>query len=102
MQIFDTAGNFQRKFGRPGTGDGEFHYPSGITVDSSGYIFVSDRTNRVQVFNSHLRFVTKFGGKLIGDGQLSGPQGVDYTPEGRVAVADAQNNSIKVFYFPSE
>lgn len=102
VQIFDTAGNFQRKFGRPGTGDGEFHYPSGITVDSSGYIFVSDRTNRVQIFNSHLRFVTKFGGKLIGDGQLSGPQGVDYTPEGRVAVADAQNNSIKVFYFPSE
>lgn len=102
VQIFDLAGNFQRKFGRPGTGDGEFHYPSGITVDSSGYIFVSDRTNRVQVFNSHLRFVTKFGGKLSGDGQLSGPQGIDYTPEGRVAVADTGNNSIKVFYFPSE
>lgn len=101
VQIFDPAGNFLRKFGRPGTGEGEFHYPSGITVDSSGYIFVSDRTNRVQVFNSHLRFVTKFGGKQSGDGQLSGPQGIDYTPEGRIAVADAQNNSVKVFYFPN-
>jgi sugar lactone lactonase YvrE len=35
----------------PGTGPGEFHWPTGITVDSAGLIYVIDAGNqRVQAF----------------------------------------------------
>lgn len=44
IQIFTTDGIFIAKFGENGGLPGQFQYPMGIAIDSSGNIFVSDST----------------------------------------------------------
>ena len=40
---------FLTKWGSGGSGDGQFLFPSGVAVDGSGYVYVSDRDNhRIQ------------------------------------------------------
>ncbi|KAI8510061.1 hypothetical protein Bbelb_124890 [Branchiostoma belcheri] len=49
------------RFGREGSGEGEFRYPSGVAVSDEGTIFVLDAVNsRVQVFNSDGKFLRTF------------------------------------------
>ena len=51
IQEFDSDGNFITKWGSRGTVDGEFQYPHGIAVDSSGYAYVADTlNNQIQKF----------------------------------------------------
>ena len=51
---------FITKWGSTGTADGQFHSPSGVAVDSSGNVYVSDSTNnRVQVFGPNARTSTE-------------------------------------------
>ncbi len=48
-----TAGQLQYTFGTTGSGDGQFHNPQGIAVDSNGNIYVADRGNhRIQIFGN--------------------------------------------------
>lgn len=49
---FSPNGQNVRTFGGPGTGNGQFLKPNGITVDASGNVFVADTENcRVQKFS---------------------------------------------------
>ncbi len=51
IQVFDSAGNFQSKFGGFGSGNGEFNFPFGVATDSSDNIYVADTGNhRIQIF----------------------------------------------------
>jgi DNA-binding beta-propeller fold protein YncE len=51
IQVYDRAGQFLLPFGGNGKRGGEFNLPSGIFIDASDRIFVSDTYNRrVQVF----------------------------------------------------
>ena len=43
---FTNDGQFVRKFGTKGTGDGQFNLPHGVTMDSQGHIYVADRATR--------------------------------------------------------
>jgi len=96
IQVFDTAGVFQRKWGSPGSADGQFSHPYGMT-QYGGDIYVSDSGNlRIQVFNPAGAFQRDFGQSVSGDGLLSGPRAiVGYS--GEVYVADSDNQRIEVF-----
>lgn len=49
---FDKNRKFVRQWGGPGTRPGQFALPHAIVMDSSGKLYVADRSNvRVQVFN---------------------------------------------------
>lgn len=49
--VFTTAGEFVTAMGSYGTSAGQFHSPSGVTVDVDGYLYVCDYGNsRVQIF----------------------------------------------------
>jgi DNA-binding beta-propeller fold protein YncE len=51
VQKFDTNGHFITKWGSYGKGDGQFVDPEHLTVDSEGYVYVTDRhNNNIQVF----------------------------------------------------
>ena len=51
VSVFTYLGKFLKTFGKKGTALGEFDKPQGITVDTSGYIYVCDHmNNRLQVF----------------------------------------------------
>jgi tripartite motif-containing protein 71 len=50
--LFDTMGNFKGVIGSEGSLDGQFHYPAGVAVNTSGTIvYVADSgNNRIQAF----------------------------------------------------
>ncbi|XP_078574813.1 uncharacterized protein LOC144861018 [Branchiostoma floridae x Branchiostoma japonicum] len=49
------------RFGREGSGEGEFRYPSGVAISDDGTIFVLDSDNsRVQIFDSDGKFLRTF------------------------------------------
>ena len=54
------------------TADGQFSFPNGVAVDSSGNLYVVDfDNNRIRKFNSNGTFITKWGSYGTGDGQFS-------------------------------
>ncbi|MGQ9870601.1 6-bladed beta-propeller [Leptodesmis sp.] len=58
MQKFDTNGRFLKQWGSCGVGDGQFQEPSGIAIDGSGYVYVSDTyNNRIQKFDADGNFL---------------------------------------------
>lgn len=85
-------------FGTHGEGDGQFWYPSGITINSTGYIYVTDTNNgRVQVFDSNGNYLAQFGTYGTEDGQFRNAIGVAVNSTGHAYVVDAENHCVKVF-----
>ena len=90
--------SFIRTWGSPGSGEGQFNVPNGISVDSAGNVYVADfYNNRIQKFTSDGKFITKWGSEGSGKGQFNGPTGVDVDSAGNVYVADWDNNRIQEF-----
>jgi DNA-binding beta-propeller fold protein YncE len=90
--------SFITKWGSSGTADGQFSFPFGVAVDSSGNVYVADWGNdRIQKFNSNGTFITKWGSRGNADGQLSDPNGVAVDSSGNVYVADWGNDRIQKF-----
>jgi len=96
--IFEPDGTVAKRFGRYGTGPGEFLYPVGIAQDDHGDLYVAEygSNDRVQKFTADGEFLLSFGTFGTGPGQFQRPSGVVWH-EGRVLVADAINNRIQVF-----
>ena len=81
IKAFDQSGTFLYKFGKEGNQDGQFHWPSGMLLDSSNNLLVCDsNNNRVQQFSLDGRFT----GKTITD--LPDPTGIATAPDGRILV----------------
>lgn len=60
---FDRTGKFLLSWGKKGKGDGEFHLPHAIRIDSKGLVYVGDRENdRIQVFDQAGKYLRQFGG----------------------------------------
>ena len=98
IQVFDANGNFLRKWGTTGAGDGQFNEPKGIEVDGYGRVYVADTFNhRVQVFDTMGNFLGKWGTNGGGDGEFLNPWEIEVDSDGRVYVADADNHRVQVF-----
>ena len=93
-----SDGSVIAQWGEYGTGNGEFDAPSGIAVDSEGYVYVVDFYNhRIQKFTGSGEFVRKWGGEGRGNGNFRYPTDVAISREGEVIVADAYNHRVQVF-----
>ena len=103
VTVFDADGNFLRKWGSQGTGDGEFNGPAGIaagpsTSSGEGFIYVVEQHNaRVQKFTSDGAFLGKWGSQGSGPGQFNLPWGAATDSSGNVYVADWRNDRIQKF-----
>ena len=85
IKVFDRNGNPQYKFGKKGSGDGEFHSPSGMAVNKSGHLMVCDDFNhRVQVFELNGKFIGKFGREGSNLGELKNPASLAILSNGRI------------------
>ena len=91
---------FIKKWGTQGSGDGQFVYPHGIAIDSSGNVYVADSGNsRIQKFTSDGTFIREWGsgGTGTGDGEFYEPTAVAVDSSGNVYVADVGINRIQKF-----
>jgi len=94
-----------------GNGNGQFNFPIGVAVDSTGNIFVTDtKNNRVQRFDSSLTYAFQWGSSYAitctcfppsnGSGQFNYPEGIamdTFTVLGFLYVVDTDNNRIQKF-----
>ncbi|MBF0547041.1 MAG: IPT/TIG domain-containing protein [Candidatus Riflebacteria bacterium] len=99
VNVFDLSGNFIRKLGSFGSGAGQFRFPRGIAVDSSGNVYVADSKNaRIQKFNQDGAFLKKWGAYGTGDGQFSLLQQVAIDSSGNFIYAiDSLGNRVQKF-----
>ena len=94
----ETPPPYLTRFGKTGSGDGEFRYPHAIATDSLGRVYVTDKSNdRVQVFDAGGSYLTQWGSTGSGDGQFITPHGVAVDAAGNVYVADGSNYRIQKF-----
>ncbi len=115
VEEFSSAGAFVRAFGfgvsdglekfevctsscqkgNEGSGNGQFHTPDGVTVDSAGNVWVADYgNNRVEEFSSEGSFIAAYGSHGSGNGQFQSPESVVYD-DGLIYVVDTGNNRIE-------
>jgi sugar lactone lactonase YvrE len=91
-------GEFIAKFGRRGSGPGEFNFPTHLSVDAQRRIYVTDSLNcRIQVFDAAGHFLRAFGSAGDGPGSFSRPKGVAVDGDGHIYVVDAVFNNVQIF-----
>ena len=98
VQKFDSNGNFIKEWGSYGSNKGQFKAPIGITVSSSGNVYVADsENNRIQIFDLNGTYQSSWGYYGNGDGQFNNPNDVYIDHNEEVYVADSDNNRIQKF-----
>eukprot|EP00731_Ephydatia_muelleri_P028665 Em0020g309a len=71
--------------------------PSGLYIDSDGYVFVTEATNCVSIFKTDGTFVTSFGASGNALGEFNTPHGIARNCEGVVCVSDYGNSRVQLF-----
>jgi K319-like protein/Big-like domain-containing protein/NHL repeat-containing protein/6-bladed beta-propeller protein len=91
---------FVKKWGTPGSGNGQLGFPQGLAIDSSrGAIYVADTgNNRIEMFSTNGTFIKKWGTPGSGNGQFNNPSAIAVDPSrGFIYVADSFNYRIEKF-----
>ena len=102
IQKFTAEGEFLEAVGRRGSGNLEFDYPVGISINHKNKkVYVCDRWNhRVQILNEDLTFssnITGIDSACWEDGYFKFPWDVTFDSTGNVYIADSWNSCIQVF-----
>jgi DNA-binding beta-propeller fold protein YncE len=86
---FSKDGRFLKEWGRRGSGEGEFHTPHSILVDSRNRVLVADRENyRIQIFDMDGKFLAQWT-------HVGAPWGLDLSKDGKeLWMADGYNNRV--------
>jgi len=90
LQVFSASGEFLRTIPPP---DAQRWAPAGVTVDSAGFIYVTEsldlpeeQRHRVVVLDPQGKLVRQFGSKGEAPGQLMFPYGIAVDRQGRIYV----------------
>jgi len=94
---FNADGKLLQSFGSRGGGDGEFNYPTHVTVHNNT-LYVNDTMNfKIQAFNIDGSFLFSFGQVGDGSGNFAQPKGVGTDSHGNLYVVDAIFDSVQIF-----
>ena len=99
VKIFDLQGTLTGKLGHgKGGGPGQFMFPTYLTVDEQGNLYVADTLNaRVQKFDPGGGYLKTFGQGGDCWGCFDKPKGVALDGFGNVYVADAGWSNVQIF-----
>ncbi len=100
--IYNKSMYFLGIYGKPGSGEGQFHFPKGITADEDGNVFVADWGNHriVHLFFSNDRLLewrNSIGSLGEKPGKFNHPTGIALDSKYRIYVSDTDNHRIQVF-----
>lgn len=98
IKVYSPSGPKLREFGMPGTGPGQFDFPTGVFISPVGEVFVADQNNnRVQVFDRNGQFLRSLGKRgMMGTSPFGRIQGLAGDAQGRIFVADAFHGLVRV------
>ena len=92
------ASAYVTQWGTPGSGNGEFDGPVGITTDPAGSVFVLDRNHhRIQKFTVTGTYLAQWGSLGSGNGQINSAWQMATDAAGDLYVADMFNHRIEKF-----
>lgn len=95
--VLDADGKRLFAFGDRGTGNGQFNFPSHLTL-ANGRLYVNDTMNfRIQVFDMDGNFISAFGNHGDSTGDFAQPKGIGIDSEGHIYVVDALFNRVQIF-----
>lgn len=99
IKIFTLSGERVGTIGgEKGETDGRFLFPTYLTVDRAGNLYVSDTLNaRVQVFDPDGTYVKTIGQRGNAWGMFDKPKGVALDGFGNVYVADSGWSNVQIF-----
>ncbi|XP_074640078.1 uncharacterized protein LOC141898140 [Tubulanus polymorphus] len=81
-----------------GSSKGNFYYPRGLAINSTGDIHIADAKNhRLQIFNSHGVLKQVIGKRGKSPREFHEPSGVGIMPNDDIVVADTKNKRVQVF-----
>jgi DNA-binding beta-propeller fold protein YncE len=99
VKIFDLEGKLLGHIGK-GKGDipGSFLFPTYLSVDPKGNLYVSDTVNaRIQMFDADGKFVQQIGKRGNGWGMFDKPKGVALDTFGNVYAVDSGWSNAQIF-----
>ncbi|MBN2588527.1 MAG: 6-bladed beta-propeller [Sedimentisphaerales bacterium] len=102
VMVLSPEGEIIRQWGKFGTDDGCFIYPTDVAFSGDGRIFVGEYggNDRISVFNEQGEFLYAFGSSGTGEGQFSRPSALCVDKSRKLLyVADACNHRIAVYDF---
>lgn len=98
VHVFDTSGNFLFSFGKRGSNNGEFNYPTHIAAGNDGKIYITDAMNfRIQIFDRDGNFLTVFGKQGDEYYDIDKPKGIAVDTHGHIYLVDAMQDMVKIF-----
>lgn len=99
VKIFDLEGKLLGHIGDgKGTGQGQFLFPTYVTVDAAGNVYVTDTLNsRIQKFDAEGHFLAKVGDRGTGWGMFDKPKGVAVDTFGNLYVVDSGWGNVQIF-----
>ena len=97
--IFDrTSGEVVDSIGKTGEADGTFRFPTHLTIDDHGNLFVTDFLNfRVQKFDVEGNFVRTIGEPGDFPGSMPRPKGIDVDRDGHLYAVDSAFEIVQIF-----
>ena len=98
VSVLNPEGEKTLSFGTHGSGDGQFKFPCGVTVDQDDNIYVTEVTNnRIQKFTSNAVFIAMVGKNGFRESQFIKPAGICYNKTNHLLyVCDQGNSRIQV------
>lgn len=98
ISVLSDGGELINTIGSRGDEEGQFNYPSFLTLDSSGKLYVVDALNfRVQIFDDQGNFLKTFGEAGDATGYFNRPKGIKIDSYGHIFLVDAMFHTIQVF-----
>ncbi|MDD2918860.1 SMP-30/gluconolactonase/LRE family protein [Rhodoferax sp.] len=99
IKVFDLQGKLLSKIGKQiGDVEGSFLFPTWITLDAQGNLYVSDTLNsRIQKFDPDGKFLRVFGKRGNSPGQFDKPKGLGVDTFGNLYVVDAGWSNVQIF-----
>jgi DNA-binding beta-propeller fold protein YncE len=98
ITMCNIDGDYLGEFGKYGTGDGAFVWPTALDVDSRGNLYLADEHRHdIQVWDKDHNFLRKWGEFGAGDSQMNRPAGLAIDSRDHVLVSDTLNNRILRF-----
>jgi len=96
---YAVDGRLLDSFGVEGKGPGQFIYPTDVTCDAEGNLYVCEYggNDRVQKFDAKGRFILQWGCFGEAPGEFQRPMSVAVGDDGLIYVADSCNHRVQVF-----